>query len=329
MAAPEYRTRETAETNPGAELMIAPGWLRIMPISSRSHSALRPDGAGPSVTAQLGRRGQCPAAKYAHGGPGRRGSVQHVIHGGASISPRAKFRNGCYARQASQIPIPPVDIPIRRSARNALRSTSSPGCRHRPEAERRPAAPEAPGRAHGATTRLAHPSPVPVSLGNAGRARVDRFGRVVPGDARLEILIPLSRRRGEPFPRPHGHRPHVRARSGMPPAVERRDDETHPGRRKSLQLAVRGDLPGCHRRSIAKAAIAVHPNPGAETRSRDPGPARPGKSLTRRTPSATPWTWPIQRSYFHRHPSPAEARRCPTAPRDRNAPRSHREERSF
>ena len=53
------------------------------------------------------------------------------------------------------------------------------------------------------------------------------------GSGTLSVLLSgwLSRRggrgrRGEPFPRPHGHRLHMRARSGMPPAVERRDDET-------------------------------------------------------------------------------------------------------
>jgi hypothetical protein len=52
-------------------------------------TALRPDGAGQSVTEQLGRRGQGLAAKDAHGGPGRYGSVQHVIRSGF-LAPRPR-----------------------------------------------------------------------------------------------------------------------------------------------------------------------------------------------------------------------------------------------
>ena len=114
-----------------------------------------------------------------------------------------------------------------RVGRPPLWSTSSPGCCHRPEARRL-------ASSTGSTRPRTPGNDLPGSPVVAGSSlirerrpgSVDWLGRVILGDARLKIVSQLSRCRGEPFPRPHGHPLHVRARSGMSPAVERRDDET-------------------------------------------------------------------------------------------------------
>ena len=48
------------------------------------------------------------------------------------------------------------------------------------------------------------------------------------GDALLQVISQFGGCRGEPLPRTHGHRLHVRARRRMPPTVERCDDEARP-----------------------------------------------------------------------------------------------------
>jgi hypothetical protein len=84
------------------------------------------------------------------------------------------------------------------------------------------------------------------SLGNAGWACLDQLGRVMLGDAPLEVIRQFAGCRGEPLPRTEGHRLHVRTRCRMPPEVERCDDEARSRRRYRVQLAVSGYRLSCH-----------------------------------------------------------------------------------